>query len=121
MSLHAVVSSRSRREGDRFIVSPFPNRLFERTTSFSVKATYEVLRKLGNRAPPVCKCYESDDGGLVVIFNRRRLGRMRLFHQFLTDRDDAVVYQATEITFQVPLDEFVDVAAETLLGVIKIK
>ncbi|WP_290812761.1 ATP-binding protein [Halovivax sp.] len=58
-------------------------------------------------------CYESDDAELVVLFGRRRLGKTKLVQHSLADRDDAVVYQATETTSQVQLDEFVDVAAET--------
>ena len=66
-------------------------------------------------------CYESDDADLVVIFGRRRLGKTQLVQQSLSDRDDAVVYQATETTSQIQLDEFVDVAADTFPGITEIK
>ncbi|ELY96185.1 hypothetical protein C483_00125 [Natrialba hulunbeirensis JCM 10989] len=66
-------------------------------------------------------CYESDDGEMVVIFGRRRLGKTQLVQHSLSDRDDAVVYQATETTSQIQLDEFVDVASETFPGITQIK
>lgn len=65
-------------------------------------------------------CYESDQGDMVVIFGRRRLGKTELVRQSLADHD-AVLYQATETTPQVQLDEFVDVAAESFPGVDRIK
>ncbi|ADB63577.1 ATPase (plasmid) [Haloterrigena turkmenica DSM 5511] len=66
-------------------------------------------------------CYGSDEAGMVVIFGRRRLGKTELVRQSLTDRDDAVFYQATETTSQVQLDEFVDVASESFPSVDRIK
>lgn len=66
-------------------------------------------------------CYESDAAELVVIFGRRRLGKTELVRESLADRDDVVLYQATETTPQVQLDEFVDVAAEPFPGVDRIK
>ncbi|MFP4217482.1 MAG: ATP-binding protein [Salinarchaeum sp.] len=66
-------------------------------------------------------CYESDDAEMVVIFGRRRLGKTQLVQHSLSDRDDAVVYQATETTSQIQLDEFVDVAADTFPGITEIK
>ena len=66
-------------------------------------------------------CYESDDAEMVVIFGRQRLGKTQLVQHSLSDRDDAVVYQATETTSQIQLDEFVDVAAETFPGITEIK
>ncbi|MFP8953776.1 ATP-binding protein [Natrialbaceae archaeon A-arb3/5] len=66
-------------------------------------------------------CYESDDGEMVVIFGRRRLGKTQLVQHSLSDRDDAVVYQATETTSQIQLNEFVDVASETFPGITQIK
>ncbi|MFC6718892.1 ATP-binding protein [Natrialbaceae archaeon GCM10025810] len=67
------------------------------------------------------ECYESDDAELIVIFGRRRLGKTQLVQHSLSDRDDAVVYQATETTSQIQLDEFVDVASETFPGITRIK
>ncbi len=66
-------------------------------------------------------CYESDDAEMVVIFGRRRLGKTQLVQHSLSDRDDAVVYQATETTSQIQLDEFVDVASESFPGITQIK
>ena len=66
-------------------------------------------------------CYESDDAEMVVVFGRRRLGKTQLVQHSLSDRDDAVVYQATETTSQIQLDEFVDVASETFPGITQIK
>jgi len=42
-------------------------------------------------------------------------GKTQLVQHSLSDRDDTVVYQATETTSQIQLDEFVDVASETFL------
>ncbi|QLC35442.1 ATP-binding protein (plasmid) [Halarchaeum sp. CBA1220] len=67
------------------------------------------------------ECYESDSGELAVIYGRRRLGKTQLVQHSLRDRDDAVVYQGTETTAQLQLDEFVDVAAETFPGITNIK
>lgn len=66
-------------------------------------------------------CYESDEAEMVVIFGRRRLGKTELVQQSLADRDDAVLYQATETTKQVQLDEFVELAAESYPGITRIK
>jgi len=67
------------------------------------------------------RCYESDDAEMVVIFGRRRLGKTQLVQHSLSNRDDAVVYQATETTSQIQLDEFVDVASERFPGITRIK
>ncbi|WP_137285553.1 ATP-binding protein [Halorussus salinisoli] len=66
-------------------------------------------------------CYESEDAEMVVIFGRRRLGKTELVRQSLSDRDDVVMYQATETTKQVHLDEFVGLASESFPGVSRIK
>jgi AAA+ ATPase superfamily predicted ATPase len=65
-------------------------------------------------------CYESDDADMVVIFGRRRLGKTELVRESLADRDDAVLYQATETTRQIQLDAFVDVAAKSFPGIDRI-
>jgi hypothetical protein len=67
------------------------------------------------------ECYESDDGKMAVIFGRRRLGKTQLVQHSLADRDDAVVYQATETTPQIQLDEFVEIASERFPGITRIK
>jgi len=66
-------------------------------------------------------CYESDDADMVVIFGRRRLGKTELVRESLSNRDDAVLYQATETTRQIQLDAFVDVAAESFPGIDRIE
>lgn len=66
-------------------------------------------------------CYDSAAAEMIVIFGRRRLGKTQLVQHSLADREDAVVYQATETTSQVQLDEFVDVAADTFPEITDIK
>ncbi|MFP8958305.1 ATP-binding protein [Natrialbaceae archaeon A-CW3] len=66
-------------------------------------------------------CYESDRAELVVIFGRRRLGKTKLVQHSLTESDDAIMYQATETTSQIQLDEFVDVASEVFPETTRIK
>jgi AAA+ ATPase superfamily predicted ATPase len=67
------------------------------------------------------ECYESDEAEMVVVFGRRRLGKTELVRESLAGRDDAVLYQATETTSQVQLDEFVDLASESFPGVERIR
>jgi AAA+ ATPase superfamily predicted ATPase len=55
-------------------------------------------------------CYESDTAEFVVIYGRRRLGKSELVRQSISDRDDAVYYQAVESTAQNQLEQFVDAA-----------
>lgn len=66
-------------------------------------------------------CYNADTADMVVIYGRRRLGKTQLVQHSLGDRDDAVVYQATETTSQIQRDEFIDTAAETYPGITRIK
>jgi AAA+ ATPase superfamily predicted ATPase len=66
-------------------------------------------------------CYDSDEAELVVVFGRRRLGKTELVRESLSDRDDAVQYQATETTARIQLDEFADVAAESFPGVDRVE
>lgn len=67
------------------------------------------------------ECYESDDPEMVVIFGRRRLGKTKLVQQSLRGRNDAVIYQATETTSRIQLDEFVEVASQSFPGINQIK
>ncbi|ELK52500.1 hypothetical protein D320_13746 [Haloferax sp. BAB-2207] len=67
------------------------------------------------------ECYASDSPEMIVIFGRRRLGKTQLVQHSLTQRDDAVVYQATQTTPQVQLDEFVDAASGSFPGIEHIK
>lgn len=66
-------------------------------------------------------CYESEEASMVVLFGRRRLGKTQLVQRSLAGEDDAVVYQATETTPQIQLDEFVDIASEPFPGITQIK
>lgn len=66
-------------------------------------------------------CYESNEAEMIVIFGRRRLGKTQLVQHSLEKRDDAIVYQATETTPQVQLDEFVDIASESFPSIDQIK
>jgi len=81
------------------------------------------MARFVNRAEELTRlrdCYESDDADMVVIYGRRRLGKTELVHKSLEDRDDAVLYQATETTRQIQLDAFVDVATELFPGIDRI-
>jgi hypothetical protein len=77
-----------------------------------------------NRADELARlrgCYESDSADLVVIFGRRRLGKTELIQESLGDREDAIVYQATETTQQLQIDAFVDDATESYPGIDRIE
>jgi AAA+ ATPase superfamily predicted ATPase len=54
--------------------------------------------------------YESDAAEFIVIYGRRRLGKSELVRQSITDRDDAIYYQAVESTAQNQREQFVDAA-----------
>lgn len=93
-------------------------------TFILVWCEWAAMDRFVNRAAELERltgCYESDASELVVVFGRRRLGKTQLVQQSLTDRADAVVFQATETTQQVQLDDFVDTAAETFPGIREIK
>src|SRR6056297_1418986 len=55
-------------------------------------------------------CYESETADFVVIYGRRRLGKIELVRQSIAERDDAVYYQAVESTAPNQLEQFVDTA-----------
>ncbi|XGI83669.1 ATP-binding protein (plasmid) [Halorutilales archaeon Cl-col2-1] len=57
--------------------------------------------------------YESEDSEFMVLYGRRRLGKSELVRQSVSERDDAVYYQAVESTAQNQLESFVDVATRT--------
>ena len=65
--------------------------------------------------------YESDDAELAVIFGRRRLGKTALVKQSLKEYDDAILYQAKQKTSDLQLEQFIDVAANTHPGVMRIR
>ena len=65
--------------------------------------------------------YESDEAELAVIFGRRRLGKTALVKQSLKQYDDAVVYQARQKTSALQLQQFIDVAANSYPGVLRIR
>ena len=54
-----------------------------------------------------------DEADLIVIYGRRRLGKSALVREAISDRDDAVYWQATEETSEAQLANFVDGASET--------
>ena len=66
-------------------------------------------------------CYASDEGDLVVIFGRRRLGKTELIQESLADQDNAILYQATETTKQIQIDAFVNDVVESFPGVARIE
>lgn len=66
-------------------------------------------------------CYASQEAALIVIYGRRRLGKTQLVQQSLADREDAVIYQSTETTPQIQLDEFMDIAADPFPGITSLK
>ena len=65
--------------------------------------------------------YESDNAELAVIFGRRRLGKTALVKQSLKEYDDAILYQAKQKTSDLQLEQFIDVAANTHPGVMRIR
>ena len=54
--------------------------------------------------------YESERAEFVVLYGRRRLGKSELVRQSISDREDAVYYQAIESTAQNQLEQFVETA-----------
>lgn len=66
-------------------------------------------------------CYVSADAEMVVVFGRRRLGKTELIRHSLDRDDDSVLFQATETTQQLQLDEFVAEASESFPGINRIK
>ena len=65
--------------------------------------------------------YESDEAELAVIFGRRRLGKTALVKESLKEYDDAILYQAKQKTSGLQLEQFIDVAANTHPGVMRIR
>lgn len=45
---------------------------------------------------------------MIILYGRRRLGKNELVRQAITDRDDAVDYQAVESTAQNQLEQFIE-------------
>jgi AAA+ ATPase superfamily predicted ATPase len=65
--------------------------------------------------------YDSPDAELAVVFGRRRLGKTALVGQSLSDRENAVVYQARQKTRALQIEQFVDTAADTYPGVTRVR
>jgi AAA+ ATPase superfamily predicted ATPase len=65
--------------------------------------------------------YESSEAEFIVVYGRRRLGKSELARQSITDRDDAVYYQAIESTAQNQLDQFVDTVTTQFPGLENIR
>lgn len=55
-------------------------------------------------------CYESETADFVVIYGRHRLGKSELVRRSITNRDDAVYYQAVESTAPNQREQFVETA-----------
>ncbi|WP_440008523.1 ATP-binding protein [Halomicrococcus sp. SG-WS-1] len=82
------------------------------------------MERFVNRADEIGRlrdCYGSSTAEIVVVFGRRRLGKTELVRESLSDPDDAVLYQATETTRQIQLNEFVEVASESFPGIDRIE
>jgi len=65
--------------------------------------------------------YDSANAELAVIFGRRRLGKTALVRESLKEYDDAIVYQAKQKTSALQLQQFIDAAAESYPGVMRIR
>lgn len=56
--------------------------------------------------------YNSDSAELIILYGRRRLGKSELVRESLTDRENAVYYQAVESTAQNQLEHFLSAISE---------
>ncbi len=66
-------------------------------------------------------CYNSESAEFVVLYGRRRLGKSELVRQSITDRDDAVYYQAVESTAENQREQFAETAAAQFPSVANIR
>lgn len=57
--------------------------------------------------------FESDHAEFLVVYGRRRVGKSALVREAVSERDDAVYWQATEETADVQLESFLTRGAET--------
>lgn len=56
--------------------------------------------------------YESSHPELAIIYGRRRLGKTELVKQSISNRDDAIIYQARQKTSYLQRQQFIDIASE---------
>lgn len=65
--------------------------------------------------------YETDEATLGVVYGRRRMGKTTLILKSITDRDDAVYYQATRGSAEQQIRSFVSDAATVYPGISRIR
>lgn len=65
--------------------------------------------------------YESSNAELAIIYGRRQIGKSELVRQSITDRDDAVYYQAVQGTATTQLTRFVEAARGTYPNITSVK
>lgn len=75
------------------------------------EAELKLLRRL----------YESDEAALAVIYGRRRMGKTTLALESISDRDDAIYYQATRGTTEQQISAFISDAATVYSGITRIR
>lgn len=65
--------------------------------------------------------YESDMAELAIIYGRRQIGKSELVRQSITEKDDAVYYQAVQGTATTQLTRFVEAATATYPSITSVK
>lgn len=65
--------------------------------------------------------YESDAAELAVVYGRRQIGKSELVRRSITDRDDAVYYQAVQGTSATQQARLVEAAATTYPDITSVK
>ncbi|PSQ54654.1 ATPase [Halobacteriales archaeon SW_8_68_21] len=61
--------------------------------------------------------FDSENAELAVVYGRRRLGKTRLVKKALEGQENAVFYQARQKTRDLQLEQFVEIAADTVPGI----
>ena len=61
--------------------------------------------------------FGSETADLAVVYGRRRVGKTRLVTKVLEGRENAVFYQARQETRELQVEQFVEAAADTILGI----
>ena len=75
-----------------------------------------AIWKAGGLADRLRALYETDEASLAVVYGRRRMGKTTLVLESISDRDDAVYYQATRGTVEQQISSFVNDAAAVYPG-----